>query len=499
MTNFKSEFIEEVKYFRIDTANINSLLLVLAIFLLWGLPVITGNIYHQDDIYRAVTGNYDWYGLGRPAAQEASRVLSGSGFVLLDVAPLTQIVSLVLLAYASLQLSKFIHREYDQKILLTATVLFLNPYFLYNLYYRFDAIGMALAVFLVTASFTIFPQSRFKVLFSIGLLFGALSSYQPVVNMFIALVGLEVVLLLNSEKKKQVYKVLALRAFTFVGAYVSYFLTIGLVVGSRTERSSIVPLNQEGFVKAWNNIENFVLYAAKLYSMPAFLVGLLLVTLVGFALTWRSIPKSANTLIVVGITLLIITMSMFGPLFILNGTLVHFRTQPSTMALFALILVAFVCYRSSLDKLALIPILIVTSISYQIGSAYNAQYKYDQALIDNIAHEVSKLPQNFEQVIVTGKSETALFAINAMSENVLIPSFVIPATSWQLDGRLMAAGIDKITFLWGGDKRKLVKEFKAERCSSAQLILRSKHFNIYESANKVIHVSVGKTKEAFCD
>ena len=499
MTNFKSEFIEEIKHFRIDKLHINSLLLVLAIFLLWGLPVITGNIYHQDDIYRAITGNYDWYGLGRPAAQEASRVLSGSGFVLLDVAPLTQIVSLILLTYASLQLSKFIHREYQHKMLLVATLLFLNPYFLYNLYYRFDAIGMALAVFLVTAAFTIFPKNKFKVLFSVGLLYGALSSYQPVVNMFIALVGLEVILLLTSDKKKEVYKVVVLRACTFTGAYISYFLTIGLVVGSRTNRSSIVPLNQEGLLKAWSNIENFVLYTLKLYSMPAFLIGLLFILIFGIALTWRLIPKTLNSVAVVCLALLIITMSTFGPLFILNGTLVHFRTLPSAMALFTLVVVCFGCYRNHLDNLALIPILLVTSVSYQIGNAYNAQYKYDQALVDNIAHEISKLPQDFEQIIVTGKSDTALFAKNVMAENVLIPSFVIPATSWQLDGRLMAAGVDKVTFLWGSDKRRLVKDFRGERCNSAKLTLRTKRFNFYQTESKVIHVAVGKTKEAFCD
>jgi len=499
MTNFKSEFIEEIKHFKIDDSHINSLLLVLAIFLLWGLPVIAGNIYHQDDIYRAITGNYDWYGLGRPAAQEASRVLSGSGFVLLDVAPLTQIVSLILLAYGSLQLSKFILREYQHKMLLAGTLLFLNPYFLYNLYYRFDAIGMTFAVFLATAAFTIFPKNKYKVLFSIGLLYGALSSYQPIANMFIALVGLEVVLLLTSAKKKEVYKIFALRVFTFVGAYISYFLTIGLVVGSRTHRSSIVPLNQEGLLKAWSNIENFVLYTLKLYTMPAFLLGLLFILIVGIALTWRLIPKTLNSVAVVCLALLIITMSTFGPLFILNGTLVHFRTIASAMALFTLVVVCFACYRNDLDKLALIPILLVTSVSYQIGSAYNAQYKYDQALVDNIAHEISKLPQDFEQVIVTGKSDTALFAKNALAENILISSFFKPSGSWPLDGRLMAAGIDKITFLWGAEKRKLIENFRVERCNSAKLTLRTKRFNVYQTESKVIHVAVGKTKEAFCD
>ena len=161
-------------------------------------------------------------------------------------------------------------------------------------------------------------------------------------------------------------------------------------------------------------------------------------------------------------------------------------------------LVTFLVVRNKkLDSLALFPIILVISLSYQIGNAYKNQRKYDENLARNIAYELSKFTFEYDEVLVTGKSSTPLFVQNAVSESAIVSDFVEPATGWQLDGLIMNQGVEEITFRWGSEKRERVKQLSGDLCSNSETLIVTKKFNIYRY-KQLVHVSVGENKDTFC-
>ena len=498
MDSIKTYVIEQLQYIKFTRDDYQILIIASAIFGLWGLPVILGGIYHQDDIYRAISGNYDWYGLGRPIAQEASRVISGSGLVLIDVAPLTQIVSLLLLSLAATIVASFGLKYYQQRIAFTSILFFLNPFFLYNLYYRFDSIGMALGILFVAFAFSLRPlANRYYIIFSSAVLVAGLCTYQPIVNVFIALVGFELLIVAFSNRCNELLRILLLRVSSFVAAYLFYYLTVGLVVSARTERSSLLLFEDGGIIRAFDNIARFASYTFDLYAIPSFIMAMCISILIGLLFSWRNIVADGRKNIYLLLSMLAVCASLFGPLFLLSSTLVHFRTIPTAMALFALVTLFFSLRDKKLDKLALIPIFLVISLSYQIGNVYKNQRNFDDSLIYSIANEMSMLSTAYDEVIVTGVNLRPLFTKNAVAENEIIGKFVKPVTGWQLDGLLMNAGVDGIVFRWGSEKRKAISLMKKYRCANYDTLLKSDRFNIYKSKN-LIHVTVGKDRSDFC-
>lgn len=498
MDGIKNYVIEQLQYFKLTRDDYRILTIALAVFGLWGLPVILGGLYHQDDIYRAITGNYDWYGLGRPLAQEAARFFSGSGLVLIDTAPLTQIISLLFLSLSSLLLYRTFYSKYELRIPFIVTLLILNPFFLYNLYYRFDSIGMGLGILLVCVAFSGSLKNKEQILVSTAMLIGALCCYQPVVNLFIALVGLELLVIAHRKMASaDIIKYITVRAATFVFAFLLYYLTIGLIVSSRTTRSSLLSLNSDGFLKASEKIGEFVTYTLNLYYQTEFLLVTVLLIILGLGLILKKNVNPPINYWVLAASVFAMCFSLFGPLFLLNNSLVHFRTIPTAMVGFVWLVTFLVVRYKRLDSLALFPIILVISLSYQIGNAYKNQRKYDENLVRNIAYELSKFTFEYDEVLVTGKSSTPLFVQNAVSESAIISDFVKPATGWQLDGLIMNQGVEEITFRWGSEKRERVKQLSGDLCSSSGTLIVTKKFNIYRY-KQLVHVSVGENKDTFC-
>jgi hypothetical protein len=491
------EVLHELIILKLNKEDVNKLLGFSLIFLIWGLPVVLANIYHQDDIYRALTGNYDWYGLGRPIAQEALRILSTSGLVLLDVAPLTQIAALFFLALSSFFVYRYFKKEYQVKLTLVSCVLFLNPYLLYNLFYRFDSTGMALGILLAVVAFVIPRTAKVRLIVSSLSLVACLASYQPVANLFIALVAIELLIVSSKINFRTALSILLNRVVAFVLGYLFYFLTVGLIVGSRTNRASIIGLNIDGFSAAINNIIKFTTYSFNLYTLPSFFVGIVFIIFIGLFSSRKHFKlMSINTFALI-LALLIGAVSTFGPLLILNNSLVHFRTVPTAFVFFSIFIVFFTLNKPKLDYLAILPIFLSISFSYQVGNTYKTQNQFDQVLVNNIAFELSKIGHGYNDIIVTGSNSVDFYAKNAITENSLIKAFVKPVKSWQLDGMLIRAGVEKLHFLWGGEKRKKIAKLKEQLCSETTTIFTSTKFKIYRSKN-LIHVDVNEGMYSLC-
>ena len=122
-------------------------------------PIIHANIYFLDDIHRIESGYYHWSDLGRHLATFITSIVSLSGFEftdgggLADIAPLSQLLSAVFLALSSFVFFNYLVKTTRKKAFWLSALVALNPFFLSNLLFRYDSLGMSLAFLLITLAF----------------------------------------------------------------------------------------------------------------------------------------------------------------------------------------------------------------------------------------------------------------------------------------------------------------------------------------------------------
>ncbi len=168
-----------------------SFIFVFAAYILFCLPIFLANIYYMDDNARALYG-YTWSKSGRIFSTFIMNVLDLRINDIIDCAPLGQILGLCVLAYAALSLTQRITRQPDPDVFslcVCGLPLAVQPFFLENLSYKFDALpmlmGQACAVFASAVSLD--GTVRRKLGVYITLIFSIMAFYQPGLNTFLGL------------------------------------------------------------------------------------------------------------------------------------------------------------------------------------------------------------------------------------------------------------------------------------------------------------------------
>lgn len=195
--------------------------------LLWIWALLSPNSYYFDDGYRASGGFYNWGGDYRPFADWLYYLL-GMGQRFTDLAPLPQIISLVFLYYTYYLYIKNFHYE---KITISALLIFLpiiwSPFLLSNLYFRYDAIFMMLALLLtVLAVFDVENKKYFR---AVLLVFIACGFYQPAIVGYVC-TALFFIYKVEFYSKEDAFKIWIKKSFKyfsiFIIAVIIYYFTI---------------------------------------------------------------------------------------------------------------------------------------------------------------------------------------------------------------------------------------------------------------------------------
>ena len=122
---------------------------------LYVLPIIlTGRLY-IDDLGRTLYGYSGWGLNGRPLSDAIMQTMSLGG-ELLDLSPLNQILSVLLLCITLYYYTEKVFSGINFSGLLILCFLFIsNPFYIENLSYRFDSLTMALSMVLLILPYTI--------------------------------------------------------------------------------------------------------------------------------------------------------------------------------------------------------------------------------------------------------------------------------------------------------------------------------------------------------
>ncbi|MFT8419121.1 MAG: glucosyltransferase domain-containing protein [Acetobacter sp.] len=184
------------------------------------------NIYYMDDNARALYG-YTWSRSGRIFSTSIMNLLDLRLSNIIDCAPLGQILGLCVLACAAVYFTQRLTGQSSPdrfSLCVCALPLAVQPFFLENLSYKFDALPMIMAqsCAVFASALPIDWPLRRKVGVCIALIFSVMAFYQPGLNTF---VGLSLLIFLSDCQRgssAQAWRSLGLKIASLVVAGVFY-------------------------------------------------------------------------------------------------------------------------------------------------------------------------------------------------------------------------------------------------------------------------------------
>ncbi len=202
---------------------------LLGLFALLLYPLLHADRLYNDDLKRALLGRASWDSNGRPLTTLLMRALQCYDHTMVDIAPLPQIGAIVLLAWAGARLARRFTDAPPWLAALLVLPLGAQPFFLENLSYQFDALSMALAIWLAVWPLLPQPMTRRATGWGMASLFGALCLYQPAINVFLVLALAELVLTQAADGTAAAgLRTLARRAAQIAVAMAVYELLVGM-------------------------------------------------------------------------------------------------------------------------------------------------------------------------------------------------------------------------------------------------------------------------------
>lgn len=208
--------------------------LIFALLFILYLPLVLWGGYFIDDVRRAVFGQYAWSTDYRPVI-DLMYYLLGQGMDFIDLYPLNYVLQFavlyVFLQYASQQYLEKLQLEPAQLnyLILALFFLFCQPFFIQNLYFRYDSLPMVLSVVWISLPFVL-KRTTWWLDFSLVLL--VLLTYQPTVVGYVILTCLELIILAKRHTAyPQILAFLSAKVVSLLAAFVvfkliaSYLLT----------------------------------------------------------------------------------------------------------------------------------------------------------------------------------------------------------------------------------------------------------------------------------
>lgn len=453
---------------------------------LFAYPVIAADILHRDDLWRISSGLYAWAQHGRPMADFATQILTLGGPNVTNVAPFSQIVFALCLLLAFAVTSTFLRREYGSPFALPPAVLFLNPFFLGNILYQYDSLGMGLAIALTAVAFVM--VSRFEPLrfaYSVVIMAVVLALYQPILNLFIGLTALQIsVITSRGPDLRAMLHALALRASQFVAGYVCYYIVIGLPLGSVSTRSETVSLNGEGFASVVETVGRFILFAWQFMQSksPVFSVlmySFVILGVVSFAVVIARSSRKLVTSLGILFALVISILSFFGPLMLIEDMPVVYRTVPSSAAPLA-VLAVFLCTSRVFWPVVAAPLFVSVLLSFQTMAAYKSQRAFDAFVARQVASDLNSEQATDAAIFTFGAVPVAPHAMLAHQLHPMIRDLTEPAKHWIFESLLIQHGLTNTVALWSNQRPAVEKRFSEISCAEMRVLRTTDYYQILQ-------------------
>lgn len=387
--------------------NKSPILWVIGLCILYVLPIIMADRLYVDDLGRTTLGYYGWIGNGRPLAEILMMALSFGGLDL-DISPLPLIISVIIYSIVSVAYVKNTIPNKNALITVIASLSFiLNPFYLENLSYKYDALPMMFSVCVLLLAYLNISNIYLRIVLATICVMASLSSYQASIGLFVSLAVIEAV---ASITKGAVLKTVSLRvAERAVGFGIGYLLYDKLIKpatvlesnGYTWQHSQTIPLNGEGFGIFLRNIniylEKIMKYVTSIPNIIVWLVVIFIIASIVSAVVGivRS-KKSKLEAILCSVMVMASPFIVFSLTFIHMCLLVYPIASPRvfvSFSAFVFLLIALPFMHDKFNRASLVPAVLFIAFSYiyvfSYGNALKFQDEYEKFVAVNIANDLS--------------------------------------------------------------------------------------------------------------
>ncbi|WP_294155705.1 glucosyltransferase domain-containing protein [uncultured Selenomonas sp.] len=362
-------------------------------YLLYFLPILLAGDDYIDDLGRSLSGYRGWSRTGRPLA-ELVIVLLNLGHRLQDMAPLPQLLALVLFAYTMVLLARRFYVPVKLPLLVGCLGLaIMSPFFLENLSYHFDSVTMVLALCLALSSYALpedMPRRRcFR--FAVISVLLMLLCYQAAVGAYISMAFLA--WLFTEDDRRVAFHELGERFVALVVAGVLYkvlLLLIHLDAYSVQHAQLAFPWTPGGVQTILANLSVFArFFGLGFRSLSYLALALLLAFLVYEAWQFQKAGRGFRFLIAI----FGMTFGSVAPQFFLQIPVFAARVLLSTTVLFLFfgILLSRAVEKKKMVVLLIVLLLAGFDLSYTYGQVLHRQSQSNLAVAREIISDIGRL------------------------------------------------------------------------------------------------------------
>lgn len=473
------------------TFSLNTLFIFCAASLLFYYPVIYGNAFHIDDLARVFTGEFGWSGLGRPFANATAYAYSGSFATIIDATPLSWILSIFTIAFTAKLLFLKLKTINAQFAMPLALIFIINPFFINNMMYRFDNLGMALAMLFVMIAFYIRPTLIGCVIKCLCL-FVSLNFYQPFVNLFIGLVAIELLLCMYSNKHKltEHLRLLLVSLVCFVVSMVLYQLEIKVlefVISMFSDRETLLPESRSSLVAL--ELDSILLIFGSIvdangpflefwtHFIPYIIVVLPFAVFGLFKLMFTQGKAHFMTIFVV---LLLVLASSIGAMALLKNLFIAPRGLPNFPIVMMLITCLLIMLKDNYKYLMLFPVFACLLFSYRVGNIHKIQSAFEKPIIAQLVTDIYGL-KDVAEVYSVGKIPTSTF-VNNITQHTPFGGY-LGRDGISTTGLIREYDPHKIKVEWASAAKKSTQMFEDKKSSAKLLVDKRPYYEIYQYKN----------------
>ena len=404
-------------------------LLSLILYSLVLLPILLANRYHLEDISRLIGGVYGWVGEGRPLTAFLMMFLNLFG-PMADIAPIPQLAGISLLAYSTVWIARRFEIQSPLQAALAAFPLGGSPFFLENLSFRFDSLGMCLSIVLALIPALLLRELNWKS-WGIGALslLASLSFYQTGINAFLVFSVTEIVFVqLNGVPFRCLSRLALLRFLQLMAGLVGYLVIARFIVSGSynlqhfayVSQPSELHIIRENWNHAWTSIfQSLPAKTRNIFLYPAYLALAIIVFNSCFYLRkciCAEPAKSKIVILVLGIFILPFAWiaGSLGPvIFTVQALITLPRIFLGTGALLASAFVMICVAASRLQKstrwvtvLLCVPAYSMVMMASLFGNAMVEQGKYEDRIADRLSFDLKELARSrpIKELILSGSA-----------------------------------------------------------------------------------------------
>lgn len=411
-------------------------------------PILIADSLYFDDIGRSIYGYFSWGIDGRPLADLIFKTID-LGEPATDISPFPQILCILIMATLCYILHIVINPE-TKYGWVVFTPIFLSPFFIQNIAFKFDSLTMAISIAFAAIPFMFVNKQKSYILISscIGI-FSSLAMYQASISAFTSICAIYILKSAKDKKDPIDYTVNAV--IYGIGMISGYLIYTALIIPhfvtseyannyNQLIKMSEIDILIKNSELTFNIIKSYFTGYIKWFYAPVFIfssIGLAFVFISVINTKICSLKKIIAATMCL-LALFVIIISIPGPSILLRnmaiGPRVFIGFGFAISALF--LLTSFVITKKTLlNTIYIIPIIAMYSYMATFASALKSQDRMIDYIINGVSNDIINVGYNNVKLItIDGKALYTPIASKVIQKfplmESLIPSYFNNELGW---------------------------------------------------------------------